>query len=62
MKENNLKLAQKDIDEALVTIESMEKTLVKEDLSKDDIKEKFIFLTTKIQELEQILKDEGIID
>ncbi|MTK13743.1 hypothetical protein [Clostridium sp. OS1-26] len=62
MKENNLKLAQKDIDEALVTIESMEKTLVKEDLSKDDIKEKFVFLTTKIQELEQILKDEGILD
>lgn len=62
MKENNLKLAQKDIDEALVTIESMEKTLVKDDLSKDDIKEKFVFLTTKIQELEQILKDEGILD
>lgn len=62
MKENNLKLAQKDIDEALVTIESMEKTLVKEDISKDDIKEKFVFLTTKIQELEQILKDEGILD
>lgn len=62
MKENNLKLAQKDIDEALTTIESMEKTLIKEDISKDSIKEKFIFLTTKIQELEQILKDEGILD
>ena len=62
MKENNLKLAQKDIDEALITIESMEKTLVKEDVAKDDIKEKFVFLTTKIQELEQILKDEGILD
>ncbi|MBV7272702.1 hypothetical protein JMF89_01385 [Clostridiaceae bacterium UIB06] len=62
MKENNLKLAQKDIDEALVTIESMEKTLVEEKLSKDDIKDKFLFLTVKIQELEQILKDEGIID
>lgn len=62
MKENSLKLAQKDIDEALVTIESMEKTLVEEDLSKVDIKEKFVFLTVKIQELEQILKDEGILD
>lgn len=62
MKENSLKLAQQDIDEALVTIESMEKTLVHEDLSKNDIKEKFVFLTTKIQELEQILKDEGILD
>lgn len=62
MKENNLKLAQKDIDEALVTIEAMEKTLVKDDISKDSIKEKFVFLTTKIQELEQILKDEGILD
>jgi hypothetical protein len=61
MKEDNLKLVQQDIDEALATIEDMEKDLKKEALSRDDVKEKFMFLSQKLQELEDILKTEGII-
>jgi hypothetical protein len=61
MKEDNLKLAQKDIDEALKTIENMEEDLKNEALSKDEVKEKFIFLSQKLQELENILKTEGIL-
>jgi hypothetical protein len=61
MKEDNLRLAQKDIDEALSTIESMEKSLSEEALPKQDIKEKFIFLSTKVKKLEEILIEEGIL-
>jgi hypothetical protein len=61
MKEDNLKLVHQDIDEALATIEDMEMDLKKEVLSKDDVKEKFMFLSQKLQELENILKIEGII-
>ncbi len=61
MKEDNLKLVQQDIDEALATIEDMEENLKNEALSKDDVKEKFMFLSQKLQELENILKTEGII-
>ena len=45
MNEKNLKLAQQDID----------------DLSKDDLKQKFVTLTEKVRKLEDLLKDEGII-
>lgn len=61
MKEGNLKQVQKDINEALETIESMEANLKSEDLIKDGVKEKFLFLTEKLTELENILKSEGII-
>lgn len=61
MKEDNLKLVQQDIDEALAAIEDMEENLKNEALSKDEVKEKFIFLSQKLQELESILKTEGII-
>jgi hypothetical protein len=61
MKEDNLKLVHQDIDEALATIEDMEMDLKKEVLSKDDVKERFMFLSQKLQELENILKTEGII-
>jgi hypothetical protein len=61
MKEDNLKLVQQDIDEALATIEDMEEDLRNEALSKDEVKEKFMFLSQKLQELENILKTEGII-
>ncbi|MCM8709469.1 hypothetical protein M2651_00330 [Clostridium sp. SYSU_GA19001] len=61
MKEDNLKLLQKDIDEALLTIENMEEDLKKEVLSKDSVKEKFMFLSKKLQDLEAILKSEGIL-
>ncbi len=62
MKEENLELAQKDIDEALSTIEYMEENLSKESLPKTVLKEKFVFLAEKVQQLESILKEEGILD
>lgn len=61
MNEDNLKLAQKDIDEAVKAIEDLEEDLKKADLSKDAVKEKFMFLSQKLQELEAVLKTEGII-
>ena len=59
MNENNLKLAQQDIDKVLKTVEELEGQI--EDLSKDDIKQKFVMLTEKVKKLEDLLKDEGII-
>lgn len=61
MKEDNLKILQKDIDEALETIDNMEKNLKNEDFSKELVKEKFNFLSQKLQDLENILKSEGIL-
>lgn len=60
MEENKLKLAQQEVDEALQTVEFMEKVL-DESNSKELLKEKFMTLSTKVQELEEILKNEGII-
>jgi hypothetical protein len=62
MKETNLKLAQQDIDEALSVIESMEERLTNQSLSNDVLKEKFVFLAEKVQQLESILKEEGILE
>lgn len=61
MKESNLKIAQQDIDEALKTVEDMVKFIDDTDLPKGILKEKFLTLTEKVQELENILKIEGII-
>lgn len=61
MNENNLKLAQEDIDEALKTIESLEESIDNGDVSKDVLKGKFISLTEKVQKLEDVLKKEGIL-
>ncbi|VYU56618.1 hypothetical protein [Clostridium tertium] len=61
MKEENLKIAQKDIDDALKTVEDMVNFIDETELSKDVLKEKFITLTEKVQELENILKVEGIL-
>jgi hypothetical protein len=61
MKESNLKIAQQDIDEALKTVEDMVKFIDDADLPKDVLKEKFLTLTEKVQELENILKLEGIL-
>lgn len=61
MKEENLKLAQEDIDEALKTVEDLEKVLDEETVSKEDIKEKFLSLNDKLQKLENLLKTEGIL-
>ena len=61
MKDSNLKLAQKDIDEALKTVEEIESFTNQENLPKEILKEKFITLTQKVEELEDILKIEGIL-
>ena len=54
MKEDNLKLAQKDIDDALDTIEALEKTIKETPLSKDVLKESFYILSRKVDKIEDI--------
>ena len=61
MKESNLKIAQQDIEDALRTVDDMVKFIDDTNLPKDKLREKFITLTEKVQELENILKLEGII-
>ncbi|AIY84896.1 hypothetical protein BH721_08870 [Clostridium baratii] len=61
MREENLKLAQQDIEEALKTVEDLEKSIDTDAISKDAIKEKFVSLSDKLQKLENILKTEGIL-
>lgn len=58
---NNLDMARQDIEEALKLIEDMEVALTTEESPKEFIKEKFNFLSKKVQELENLLKSEGII-
>lgn len=61
MKESNLKLAQKDINEALKAVEEME-SYINEGKEKNNLlKEKFITLTEKVQKLENLLRTEGIL-
>lgn len=62
MKETKLVLAQKDIDEALALVEDMEKSLNEVHCSKENIKDNFSFLCSKLQEIEAILKEEGILE
>lgn len=61
MKESNLKLAQQDIDAALETVEDIEKVINDEIFEKDVLKEKFVTLSEKVQQLENLLKTEGIL-
>jgi len=61
MKENNIKLAQKGIDDALETIDALEKTIKEKPLTKDVLKESFYVLSKKVDEIEDILKNEGIL-
>ncbi len=61
MKEDNLKLAQKGIDDALDTIDALEKTIKETPLSKEILKESFYILSKKVDEIEDILKNEGIL-
>lgn len=61
MKESNLKLAQQDIDAALETVEDIEKVINDETFEKDVLKEKFVTLSEKVQQLENLLKTEGIL-
>ncbi|MGL5151926.1 MAG: hypothetical protein ACRC7N_15275 [Clostridium sp.] len=61
MKEENLKLAQQDIEDALKAVEDIENDMSNSSLSKDKLKGRFIKLSEKVQQLEDILKVEGII-
>ena len=61
MEETNLKIAQQDIEDALKTVEELEKVANDANLSKDLIREKFVCLNEKMKKLENILKIEGII-
>ena len=61
MKDTNLRLAKQDVDDALSAIETMEKIMDNETMSNHSIKEKFIFVSEKLHQLELILKEEGIL-
>ena len=57
----NLKLAQEDINAALEAVEDIEKVINDESVEKDVLKEKFVALSEKVQQLENLLKTEGIL-
>lgn len=62
MKDSNLKLAQNDVEEALKAVEEMEACITSDTgSSKEELKEKFVQLASKVQRLEDILKSEGIL-
>lgn len=61
MNEDNLKLAQQEVEDALKAVENLEQILDSNDLSKEVLKEQFVSLTKKVQDLESILKTEGIL-
>ena len=61
MKEANLILAQEDINAALEAVEDIEKVINDESVEKDVLKEKFVALSEKVQQLENLLKTEGIL-
>ena len=61
MKEANLKLAQEYINAALEAVEDIEKVINDESVEKDVLKEKFVALSEKVQQLENLLKTEGIL-
>ena len=61
MEETNLKIAQQDIEDALKTVEELEKVANDTNLSNDLIREKFVCLNEKMKKLETILKIEGIL-
>ena len=62
MNELSLKLAQKDIDEALKVVEEIQNELGATKLPELKIKTKFLCLSEKVEQLENILRKEGIID
>ena len=61
MKEGNLKLAQEDIEAALKAVEDIENFINDESLEKDVLKQKFVALSEKVQQLENLLKIAGIL-
>ncbi|AGK95300.1 hypothetical protein [Clostridium pasteurianum] len=61
MNKESLELAKQKIDEALITVETMEKDFDSKIISDKNVKEQFVFLSEKVQQLEEILKQEGIL-
>lgn len=61
MNDSNLKIAQQDVEEALRAVEEMEKFIHTDSPSKEQLKEKFICLSNRVQNLETILTNEGIL-
>ena len=61
MKENNLKMAQQDIEDALKTVEDLESFLSTNEVAESVIKEKFLTLNDKVKKLEDIFISEGIL-
>lgn len=61
MNDLNLKIALEDVDEALKTVEDIEKVINDDQPSKEQLKEKFICLSDRVQKLEDILRIEGIL-
>lgn len=55
MKDVNLKIAQQDIEEALRTVEDMEKFIDSSEVHNEVLKEKFMCLTEKVQNLKIFL-------
>lgn len=62
MKKATLETARKDIEDALSAVETMEEMLKGNAADKVSLKENFVFLSNKVQKLENILKEEGILD
>ena len=62
MKESNLKLAQKDIEDALKAVEEMENCINQGTEKNNILKEKFMTLTEKVQKLENLLKTSLVIN
>ena len=61
MKNSSLKIAQQDVEEALKAVKDIELFITDNDPSKEQLKEKFICLSNRVQNLENILKSEGIL-
>lgn len=61
MRESNLKLAQKDIEDALKAVEDIEVCISEGSQQGSELKEKFMTLAEKVQALENLLKTEGIL-
>ncbi|MFT8316145.1 MAG: hypothetical protein ABF633_18120 [Clostridium sp.] len=61
MNKESLDLAKQKIDEALITVEAMEKDFDSKIISDKNVKEQFVFLSEKVHQLEKILKQEGIL-
>ena len=57
MKESNLKLAQKDIDDALKAVEEMENCINEGNEKNNIIKEKFIYFNRKSTKIRKLIKD-----